>query len=79
MCMNAKSLQLCLTLCDHMDHSLPGSLVHGILQARILEWAALPSSRGSPRPGTELMSPVSPALVGWFCTTRADEGLVEDA
>ena len=40
-------LQLCLTLCDPMDYSLPGSSVHGILQVRILEWVALPSSRGS--------------------------------
>ena len=43
----AKSLQLCLTLCDPKDCSLPGSSVHGILQARILEWAAISSSRGS--------------------------------
>ena len=36
---------LCPTLCDPMDYSPPGSSVHGILQARILEWAAF--SRGS--------------------------------
>ena len=36
--------------CNPMDCSLPGSSVHGILQARILEWAAMPSSRGSSRP-----------------------------
>ena len=36
----AKSLQSCLTLCDPRDCSLPGSSVHGILQARILEWVA---------------------------------------
>ena len=35
------------TLCDPMDCSLPGSSVHGILQARILEWVAIPFSRGS--------------------------------
>ena len=46
----AKSLQSCLTLCIPMDCSLPGSSVHGILQARILEWVAVPSSRGSSRP-----------------------------
>ena len=40
-------LHLCLTLCDPMDCSPPGSSVHGILQARILEWVAMPSSRGS--------------------------------
>ena len=37
----------CLTLCNPMDCSLPGSSVHGILQARILKWIAMPSSRGS--------------------------------
>ena len=40
----AKSLQLCLTLCDRKDGSPPGSSVHGILQARILEWVAISSS-----------------------------------
>ena len=49
-CMCAKSLQLCLTLCSPLDCSPPGSSVHGILQARILEWVAMPSSRGSSRP-----------------------------
>ena len=39
----------CLDLCDPMDYSLPDS-VHGILQARILEWVAMSSSRGSSRP-----------------------------
>ena len=42
--------QSCLTLCDPEDCSLPGSFVHGILQARILEWIAMPSSRGSSQP-----------------------------
>ena len=41
--------QLCLTLCDPMDYSLPGSSLHGILQARILEWVAISFSRGSSR------------------------------
>ena len=49
-CVCAKSLQLCLTLCDPMDCSLPGSSVHGILQARLLEWVAMPASRGSSQP-----------------------------
>ena len=49
-CMRAKSLQLCPTLCDPVDQSLPASSVHGILQARILEWVTMPSSRGSSRP-----------------------------
>ena len=39
--------QSCLTLCDPMDHSLSGSSVHGILQARILECVAIPFSRQS--------------------------------
>ena len=48
--MCAKSLQSCPTLCNTMDYSLPGSSVHGILQARILEWVAIPSSRDLPNP-----------------------------
>ena len=47
MCVRAKSLQLCPTLCNPIDCSLPGSSVHGILQARILESVAMPFSRGS--------------------------------
>ena len=39
--------QSCPTLCDSMYCSLPGNFVHGILQARILEWVAIPFSRGS--------------------------------
>ena len=42
--------QPCLTLCDPMDCSPPGSSVHEILQARILEWVAMPFSRGSSQP-----------------------------
>ena len=45
-CMCAKSLQLCPSLCDPMDCSPPGSSVHGILQARILEWVAIFSPQG---------------------------------
>ena len=46
----AKSLQSCPTLCDPIDGSPPGSPVPGILQARILEWVAIPFSRGSSQP-----------------------------
>ena len=46
-CVHSKSLQSCLTLCDPMDCSLPGFSVRGILQAGILEWVAVPFSRGS--------------------------------
>ena len=42
--------QPCLTLCDPIDYSLPGSSVRGLLQARILKWIAIPSSRESSRP-----------------------------
>ena len=42
--------QSCPTLCNPMDCSPPGSSVHGILQARVLEWGAMPSSRGSSQP-----------------------------
>ena len=49
-CMCAKSLQSCRTLCNLMDCSPPGSFIHGILQARILEWVAMPSSKGSSWP-----------------------------
>ena len=43
---HAKSLHLCLTLCNPMDCSPPVSFVHGMLQARILEWVARPFSGG---------------------------------
>ena len=46
-CLCAKLLHSCPTLCNPVDCSLPGSSVHGIVQARILEWVAMPSSRGS--------------------------------
>ena len=45
--------QLCPTLCDPTDCSPPGSSVHRILQARILEWVAIPFSRGSSRTGDQ--------------------------
>ena len=75
-CIHARSLQSCPDLCKHMDCSLPGSSVHKICQARILEWVAVPSSRSSQLrdathiySGMQLTSLVSPALVGRFCTT----------
>ena len=49
-CARAESVPSCLTLCDPVKCSPPGSSVHGTLQARTLEWAAVPSSRGSSRP-----------------------------
>ena len=60
-----------IRLCDPVNCSLPGSSVCGILQARILEWFAMPSSWGSSRPrdGT-LVSLTSPAVAGGLLTTR---------
>ena len=55
--MHAKLLQSCPTLCDSMDCSPPGSSVHEILQARILEWVAMPFSRGSSPPRDQTQSP----------------------
>ena len=52
-----KSLQSCLTLLDLMDCSLPGSSIHGIFQARVLEWIAIFFSRDLPYPGIESESP----------------------
>ena len=60
--------QSCLTVCDPMDHSPPGSSVHGISQAKILEWVAISFSRGSFWPRIE---PASPALAGRFFTSNA--------
>ena len=65
---HAKSLQSCPALCDHMDCSLPGSSLHGILQARILEWVAMSSLGNLPNLGIEPVSLMSPALVGGFFT-----------
>ena len=67
----AKTLQSCLTLCNPMDYSPPGTSVHGILQARILEWVAMPSSEDLSNPGIEPTSLLSPALTGRFFTTGA--------
>ena len=69
--MHAKSLQSCPTLWDPMDNSPPGSSAHGILQARILEWFAMPSSRGSSWPRDWTL----PALAGEFFTTSASKSL----
>ena len=55
--------------------SPPDSSVHGILQARILEWVAISSSRGSSNPGIQPMSPPSPARAGRFLTTVPPEKL----
>ena len=63
------SALLCLTFCNPMDCSPPGSSVHGILQARILEWVAISFSRDLSKPGIEHLSLASPPLAGRFFTT----------
>ena len=62
--------QLCLTLLDPMDCSPPGFSIHGILQARLLEWIAVPSSRRSSQPRDQTyIFYTSTALAGRFFTT----------
>ena len=60
---HAKSLLSCPALCNLMDCSPPGTSAHGILQARILEWIAMPSSRGSSQPRDWTWSPASRQLL----------------
>ena len=62
----ANLLQLCPTLCDPMDHSLPVSPVHGILQARILKQVVMPCSRVSFWPRDQTQSLTSLAFTGGF-------------
>ena len=54
LCMCVLVTQSCPTLCNPMDHSLPGSSVHGILQARRLQWVVMPFSSGSSRPRDQI-------------------------
>ena len=64
-CVCVKLLQLCLTLCDPIDYSFPGSAVHGILQSRILEWIACPPPGNLPDPGIEPMSLTVSSIGRW--------------
>ena len=68
--MHAELLHSCPTVCDLMDCSLPGSPVHEILSARILEWAAMPAPGDLPDPEIEPASLTSPVLTGGLFTTR---------
>ena len=61
-CGHAQLLQSCPTLGDPRECSPPGSSVHGILQARIVEWVACPPPGDLPHPGIETESLASPAL-----------------
>ena len=62
----AKSRLSCPTLCDPVDCNLPRSSVHGILQARILEWVAMPSSERPPRPRDQTCA---------SCSSYTEDGL----
>ena len=70
LCVQAKLLQSCPTLCNPMDCGLPGSSVRGILQARILEWVAVSSSRVSSHSEPEH---IKPRIWCHFCLTREIE------
>ena len=73
-CMKAKSetevAQSCPTLSDPMDCSLPGSSIHGIFQARILEWVTMPSFRGYSWPRDRTHDSYISGLAGRFFTTE---------
>ena len=68
-CVCAKSLQSCLALSDPVDCNLPGSSVQGILQAKILEWVSMPSSRGSSRGSSR---PRDQTHISYFSCTGKD-------
>ena len=69
--LRAKLLQLCLTFCDPMDCSPPGSSVHGIFQARYWNGLPCPPPGDLPDPGIKHASLMSPLLAGRFFITRA--------
>ena len=71
--LHAQSCLVCQILCSPMDCSLPGSSVHGTFQVRILEWVAMPSSRGSSQPSD--WTHVSGIAGGFFIHWATWEGL----
>ena len=64
---------MCLTLCDPVDCSPPGSSIHEILPVRILEWVVWPAPGELLNPGMEPISLKSPALAGGFFTPRVTQ------
>ena len=62
--------QSCPTLCDPIDCISPGSSVHGILQARVLEWVAIPFSRGSSRPRDRIPALQADSLPSELCVSK---------
>ena len=77
LCVHAKLLQSRPTLCDSMDCSLPGPSVHGILQARILKWVAVTSSRESSRPRDRTRISCGSCIAGGFFTAEPRGKLYE--
>ena len=75
LCVRVLVAQSCLTLCDPMDYNPPGSSVHGISQATILEWVLFPSPGELPYPWVES---ASPALAGRFFTTKTPGKPIEN-
>ena len=73
--LNEQLLPVCSypTLWEPMDCSLPGSSVHGMPQASVLEWVTISSSRDLPNPGIELVFPASLSLAGGFFATEPPE------
>ena len=67
----------CVRLCNPINCSLPGSSVHGILQAWILEWGAMPFSRKSSWPRDQIHVPCSSCAAGRFFTTEPPEKLIK--
>ena len=72
----ATSLQSRPIPCNPVDRSLPGSSVHGILQARILEWVAMLSSRGSARPRDPTFASCNSCTAGGFFTAEPPGKLI---
>ena len=66
-------VQLCPTLCSPTDYGPPGSSVHGIFQAKILEWLPLPTPGHLSNPGIEPVFLSSPGLAGRLFTTTATQ------
>ena len=69
MCVHAKLLQSCLTLCDPMDYSLPGSSVQGFSRQEYWSGLLCPPPGDVPNPKMEPESLMSPALAGGFFST----------
>ena len=68
-------IESCPLLCNSVDYSPPGSSVHGISQARILEWFPFPPPGDLPNTGIE---PMSPVLAGFTCYTKSSDNSVKD-